>query len=250
MKPLLLACLRAYQYALRPMLGANCRFYPSCSDYAREAIERHGVAPRNVARVAPRSAMSPVSSGRVRPGSLISSWKRPDSLMDTQRLILFVIFSFSALFLWEAWQREHRPPVPQVASPTTPTPAGIDAPTPSAAATAAVPGGAAPASVSSEKISIKTDLYTATVDTLGASSPMSRSQPTATHRTKPSLTCCCKEMPSGLSSRNRDCSARDCRTIARSGSRCPGRASWRPARTSSSSSCRPPPATATRSSRR
>ena len=32
--------------------------------------------------------------------------------MDTQRLILFVIFSFSALFLWEAWQREHAPPPP------------------------------------------------------------------------------------------------------------------------------------------
>jgi YidC/Oxa1 family membrane protein insertase len=87
--------------------------------------------------------------------------------MDTQRLILFVIFSFSALFLWEAWQREHRPPVPQVASPTAATPAAIDAPTPSAAATAAVPGGATPASVSGEKISIKTDLYAATVDTLG-----------------------------------------------------------------------------------
>lgn len=42
MKTLLLAVLRAYQYVLRPMLGANCRFYPSCSDYAREAIERHG----------------------------------------------------------------------------------------------------------------------------------------------------------------------------------------------------------------
>ena len=36
------AAVRGYQYALRPMLGANCRFYPSCSDYAREAIERHG----------------------------------------------------------------------------------------------------------------------------------------------------------------------------------------------------------------
>jgi uncharacterized protein len=38
----LLLLLRAYQFALRPLLGANCRFYPSCSDYAREAIERHG----------------------------------------------------------------------------------------------------------------------------------------------------------------------------------------------------------------
>ena len=44
MKTVLLAAVRGYQYALRPMLGANCRFFPSCSDYAREAIERHGAA--------------------------------------------------------------------------------------------------------------------------------------------------------------------------------------------------------------
>ena len=42
MKHLLLALLKGYQYLLRPMLGSNCRFYPSCSDYAREAIEHHG----------------------------------------------------------------------------------------------------------------------------------------------------------------------------------------------------------------
>ena len=42
MKPLLIAALRGYQYLLRPMLGANCRFHPSCSDYALEAVERHG----------------------------------------------------------------------------------------------------------------------------------------------------------------------------------------------------------------
>ena len=42
MKALLVALLRGYQYAIRPLLGANCRFYPSCSDYAKEAIERHG----------------------------------------------------------------------------------------------------------------------------------------------------------------------------------------------------------------
>ena len=42
MKRLLLAALAAYRYLLRPLLGANCRFYPSCSDYASQAIERHG----------------------------------------------------------------------------------------------------------------------------------------------------------------------------------------------------------------
>ncbi len=44
MKLVLLLVLRAYQYTLRPLLGANCRFYPSCSDYGREAIERYGAA--------------------------------------------------------------------------------------------------------------------------------------------------------------------------------------------------------------
>jgi len=59
MKALLLSILRGSQYALRPLLGANCRFYPSCSDYAREAIERHGtskgmwLALRRVARCHP-----------------------------------------------------------------------------------------------------------------------------------------------------------------------------------------------------
>jgi hypothetical protein len=42
MKSALLAGLRGYQYFVRPMLGAHCRFFPSCSDYAKEAIERHG----------------------------------------------------------------------------------------------------------------------------------------------------------------------------------------------------------------
>ena len=42
MKTLLLALIRVYQYTLRPLLGANCRFYPELSDYAREALEKHG----------------------------------------------------------------------------------------------------------------------------------------------------------------------------------------------------------------
>lgn len=41
MNPLILA-LRGYRYAIAPMLGRNCRFYPSCSEYALGAIEQHG----------------------------------------------------------------------------------------------------------------------------------------------------------------------------------------------------------------
>lgn len=40
---LLCGLLRAYQLAVRPLLPAVCRFVPSCSQYAEEAVRRHGV---------------------------------------------------------------------------------------------------------------------------------------------------------------------------------------------------------------
>jgi putative membrane protein insertion efficiency factor len=42
MKRLLIALLRTYQYAISPFLGRRCRYYPSCSEYAVEAVEKHG----------------------------------------------------------------------------------------------------------------------------------------------------------------------------------------------------------------
>jgi len=42
MKKICLFAVRAYQACLGPIFGGNCRFYPSCSNYACEAIERHG----------------------------------------------------------------------------------------------------------------------------------------------------------------------------------------------------------------
>jgi len=44
MQTALIALLRFYKVAVSPLLGNRCRFYPSCSDYAREAIQYHGAA--------------------------------------------------------------------------------------------------------------------------------------------------------------------------------------------------------------
>ncbi|MDI9470914.1 MAG: membrane protein insertion efficiency factor YidD [Bacillota bacterium] len=43
MKRLLLGLIRAYQRELSPQLGASCRFVPTCSEYAAQAIEAYGV---------------------------------------------------------------------------------------------------------------------------------------------------------------------------------------------------------------
>lgn len=42
MKKFLKFMIRGYQLALSPILGGSCRFTPSCSVYASEAIDRHG----------------------------------------------------------------------------------------------------------------------------------------------------------------------------------------------------------------
>ena len=39
---LLKGLVRVYSYAVSPLMGANCRFHPTCSAYAVEAIDRHG----------------------------------------------------------------------------------------------------------------------------------------------------------------------------------------------------------------
>jgi putative membrane protein insertion efficiency factor len=43
-KTLLLLAIRGYQASISPMLPATCRFTPSCSEYARHAVERYGAA--------------------------------------------------------------------------------------------------------------------------------------------------------------------------------------------------------------
>lgn len=43
MRNLVTGLIRLYQLLLSPVLGSNCRFHPTCSRYAIEAIDAHGV---------------------------------------------------------------------------------------------------------------------------------------------------------------------------------------------------------------
>jgi putative membrane protein insertion efficiency factor len=40
----LIALITVYRFFLSPWIGQQCRFYPTCSVYAEQAIERHGAA--------------------------------------------------------------------------------------------------------------------------------------------------------------------------------------------------------------
>ena len=56
-----IAVIKIYQWVISPLLGPRCRFYPSCSHYACEAIEKHGtikgvgLAAKRIARCHPGS---------------------------------------------------------------------------------------------------------------------------------------------------------------------------------------------------
>jgi uncharacterized protein len=71
MRQLIRLLIRVYQLAISPLLGARCRFYPSCSQYALEAVSVHGslrgsaLALRRIARCHPfhEGGYDPVPTG-------------------------------------------------------------------------------------------------------------------------------------------------------------------------------------------
>jgi len=91
--------------------------------------------------------------------------------MDTQRLILFFVFSFSILMLWEAWQKEGQPVQVPATTVAVPTPASM--PTPSvppviskgAGGVPTTPAEALPAT--RERVRVTTGEMIAEIDTLG-----------------------------------------------------------------------------------
>ena len=89
--------------------------------------------------------------------------------MDTRRLILVFVFSFSLVMLWEAWQKHNNPQAPLATTPAATAIAPVPGATASAPVSAAsVPdGNAASASAKAEIIKVKTDLFVADVSTQG-----------------------------------------------------------------------------------
>ena len=191
MKAILLALVRVYQYLFRPLLGSNCRFAPSCSDYAREAIAKawrrcaarcsrcaeSGAATRIIRVVMTRYLRRPTGPtspqqtasltrqrGRLPAGS---SWTRNASSCSS-----------SSRFPHSSCGRRWQTPSTAAASASVTTSARQTTPAdlPSAPV-AATPGvapvarpGAAPAGApvaKSARSSVTTDLYRADIDTAG-----------------------------------------------------------------------------------
>lgn len=44
MRKLIVTILRFYKFVVSPMLPSACRYYPSCSEYTRQAVEKYGPA--------------------------------------------------------------------------------------------------------------------------------------------------------------------------------------------------------------
>lgn len=74
------AVIRAYQWVLRPLLPPTCRFHPTCSDYALDAVRQHGafrgafLALRRILRCHP---WHPGGYDPVLPGSAAAASARP-----------------------------------------------------------------------------------------------------------------------------------------------------------------------------
>ena len=115
----LMALVHGYRLLLKPWLGNACRFEPTCSAYALQALERHGalvgstLAAGRVLRCNPwcDGGCDPVP-GRRRPAcSRDSASAQRDTpprqqeapMTDMRRTLLWVVFTMSLVLLWDKW---------------------------------------------------------------------------------------------------------------------------------------------------
>jgi len=73
-----LLIIRIYRYLISPLLGPRCRFYPSCSSYAEEAIKVHGVVKGGWLAIKRIGRCHPFNEGGVDPVPEKKQKKIPD----------------------------------------------------------------------------------------------------------------------------------------------------------------------------
>lgn len=81
MKRIFVLLIRGYQYFISPLLGDHCRFFPSCSEYARLAIIQHGSIKASILSIWRIGRCHPLSQGGFDPV--------PEKLEDTLRFLRY-----------------------------------------------------------------------------------------------------------------------------------------------------------------
>jgi uncharacterized protein len=74
-RTILLAAIRGYRFALSPWIGNSCRYWPTCSEYALGAVERHGALRGGWMMLARLARCHPYSAGGVDPVPHRFSWR-------------------------------------------------------------------------------------------------------------------------------------------------------------------------------
>jgi uncharacterized protein len=75
-RALLVGVLLLYRGTIGPMLGGGCRFHPTCSAYALEAIRTHGAAKGSALAAWRVLRCSPLTPGGIDPVPPVGSWRR------------------------------------------------------------------------------------------------------------------------------------------------------------------------------
>ena len=198
-KRLLMGLVKAYRLLLSPWLGGSCRFEPTCSAYALQALRPAWRGSRQLPDAARIARCQPWCDGghdpvprREAPAVFPAAFPHLDKevfMNDIRRTILWVIFGFSMVMLWDQWQVYNGNKATFFPSPaktaasasagsTRPAPAASGVPTASATPPAAGgDGGRAGArhrragsgqpAAPRERIEVVTDVLKLTFDTAG-----------------------------------------------------------------------------------
>lgn len=78
MKKILIALIRGYKKHISPHLGNNCRFTPTCSEYAMQALETHGVFKGGLLSAWRIGRCNPFGKAGYDPVPEKGRWKHPD----------------------------------------------------------------------------------------------------------------------------------------------------------------------------